>query len=356
MLDPLAGLQINGFASRLIARDTKLKRVDLNKVTIRVRSLVQSKTVGHWVIENCLNCSIKCYTTNTDRSLTLANGSLVSHPDVVANMRSMKDYSPVFRIIVKPLVVRTNDVDVSDSKKSPQKLQTALTSLQQQLNEAIREQVTKTEEVIRQFTEQQYALLEQFRERAAVDHQVLALRVYEAQPRLENDVVPAVDAPVELIGASAPKKVLCRKKQDGFLQDSTQVSTHSHNQSHRNVSTSDATSSLDSEGLFVLEGMEESVGNEPGHSEGESDTDHDDSGSHDEGIDVHRKRTSSIHLAKSLPVNVPVYSVPSTDFDNDDDERRGVVDIAASIKALARSVHGDAIFGDLPRPRFSTQI
>lgn len=57
-----------------------------------------------------------------------------------------------------------------------------------------------------------------------------------------------------------------------------QVSTHSHNQSHRNVSASDATSSLDSEGLFVLEGMEESVGNEPGHSEGESDTDHDGTG------------------------------------------------------------------------------
>lgn len=33
------------------------------------------------------------------------------------------------------------------------------------------------------------------------------------------------------------------------------------------------------------------------------------------------------------------------------------VDIAASIKALAKSVHGsDAIFGDLPRPRLSTQI
>lgn len=35
------------------------------------------------------------------------------------------------------------------------------------------------------------------------------------------------------------------------------------------------------------------------------------------------------------------------------------VDIAASIKALARSVHGDTVFGDLPRPqvqRFSTQI
>lgn len=32
------------------------------------------------------------------------------------------------------------------------------------------------------------------------------------------------------------------------------------------------------------------------------------------------------------------------------------VDIAASIKHLARSVHSDAIFGDLPRPRLNTQI
>ena len=30
--------------------------------------------------------------------------------------------------------------------------------------------------------------------------------------------------------------------------------------------------------------------------------------------------------------------------------------IQASIKALAKSVHGDTVFGDLPRPRFSTQI
>lgn len=32
-------------------------------------------------------------------------------------------------------------------------------------------------------------------------------------------------------------------------------------------------------------------------------------------------------------------------------------DIAASIKALAKSVHGEHnVFGDLPRPRFSTQL
>lgn len=37
-------------------------------------------------------------------------------------------------------------------------------------------------------------------------------------------------------------------------------------------------------------------------------------------------------------------------------ERQDNLDIAASIKALAKSVHGETIFGDLPKPRFSTQI
>lgn len=36
-------------------------------------------------------------------------------------------------------------------------------------------------------------------------------------------------------------------------------------------------------------------------------------------------------------------------------EDHSVVDIAASIKALAKSVHGDTIFGDLPRPRFNNK-
>lgn len=36
--------------------------------------------------------------------------------------------------------------------------------------------------------------------------------------------------------------------------------------------------------------------------------------------------------------------------------RQDNLDIAASIKALAKSVHGETVFGDLPKPRFSSQI
>jgi len=32
------------------------------------------------------------------------------------------------------------------------------------------------------------------------------------------------------------------------------------------------------------------------------------------------------------------------------------IDIAASIQALTKSVHGEAVFGDLPRPRLRSQI
>lgn len=107
-----------------------------------------------------------------------------------------------------------------------------------------------------------------------------------------------------------------------------------------------------------------------------------DSGSRDEGF--HRAHIPNpnqqwkMSIAKSLPVDVPVFThahehsqeqlnqnvrlhfynllyfctIYNLDVLLQLDEPH---DIATSIKKLARSVHGD-VFGDLPRPRFSTQI
>lgn len=80
-------------------------------------------------------------------------------------------------------------------------------------------------------------------------------------------------------------------------------------------------------------------------------------------------RTRSIPIspmtARSLPVNVPAfsaaYSIPIDLRGNL--RRRGQAlpgdEIAASIKALARSIHADAasaVFGDLPKPRLSHRL
>lgn len=60
----------------------------------------------------------------------------------------------------------------------------------------------------------------------------------------------------------------------------------------------------------------------------------------------------SISFFSLLNILVLINEIPFNRFQYAEDN----VDIAASIKALAKSVHGEAIFGDLPRPRFSTQI
>uniref|UniRef100_T1PB39 Uncharacterized protein n=1 Tax=Musca domestica TaxID=7370 RepID=T1PB39_MUSDO len=70
--------------------------------------------------------------------------------------------------------------------------------------------------------------------------------------------------------------------------------------------------------------------------------------------------TNMSNFAKSLPIEIA--NSPLTKgrsylaLDSEDDELDNTVDIAASIKALAKSVHGEAVFGDLPRPRLRSQI
>ncbi|XP_053966482.1 homeobox protein 5 [Anastrepha ludens] len=66
-----------------------------------------------------------------------------------------------------------------------------------------------------------------------------------------------------------------------------------------------------------------------------------------------------MNFAKSLPIeiaNSPMTAGRSYVNVLEEDELDNTVDIAASIKALAKSVHGEAVFGDLPRPRLRSQI
>ncbi|PSN55384.1 hypothetical protein C0J52_01850 [Blattella germanica] len=276
--------------------------VDLGRISKEQSSLVQVRNVENWIIHQCLNCSTNTHAIHREKGAACV---LISK-----SLLSSDRYSVVFRILVSH-----SENDPSSSpvptkfsvSQLPGPVQTAMAALQQQLGEAIQQETAKTEERVRAYSEQQYAALEEFREQAHRDHRFLA-RV-----------------PVKLFG---------------------QVS---HSRTNPN--------SLDTEGLFDLEGMEE---NPTESFQSEEETDTDDSGSHDEGIHIPKGRGMHTNLAKSLPVNVPAFLPPSKRGGEElEDERlpQDPMDIAASIKALAKSVHGDAnVFGDLPRPRFSTQI
>lgn len=387
--------------------------VELGRISKEQSSLVQVRNVDNWIIHQCLNCSTNTHAFHREKkgsACILVSKSLLTNPADVATLKNSDQYSVVFRILVNH-----TEVDLSSSpaptkfsvSQLPAPVRTALSALQQQLGEAIQQETARTEERVRAYSEMQYAALEEFREHAHRDHRILSRILCETQENLSPvgrqlglDSTDMPLSPTSLISPSTPTlqptplsqvshnvfgttdlsnlinaAKAASAKQPTPLADSRQVNRPSPLSSSmaggnnmkterrlpsrlfgQSLASRTNTNSLDTEGLFDLEGMEENP-TESFHSEEETDTD--DSGSHDEGIHIPRGRTHN-NMAKSLPVDVPAFLPPVKRGGEEIEAERNPqdpMDIAASIKALAKSVHGDSnVFGDLPRPRFSTQI
>ncbi|XP_065344588.1 uncharacterized protein PRAS40 isoform X1 [Cloeon dipterum] len=389
--------------------------VELGEINKEQASLVHIRHIGEWLVHQCLNCEMHTHAIHKERrgNCVIVNSELLSDTQQIESLRNNDAFSPVFRIVVN------RDIDLVSPEPSLNNtpavsalhpigpLQAGLMALQQKLNEAIRQQTANVEEKVRLFTEQQYADLEDFRKTAHDDQKALC-RVLKSCPALqkEEEALTATKPPQQpsrAAGASvkletplsALKPVMVSKGNalnktrkslpfvvplgmgDGGLNKSGVIPGNRNNRVG-------VQGSLDTEGLFDLEGMEE-PSQEPLHSEDETDdTDvhlispglspktrnTDDilcaeSGSHDEGIHIPRHRFHTVaanNLARSLPVTVPVFpqqNIATLNFDDEDmkDTPLDPQAIAASIKALAKSVHGEHnVFGDLPRPRFSTQL
>lgn len=112
-------------------------------------------------------------------------------------------------------------------------------------------------------------------------------------------------------------------------------------------------SSFDSEGLFELEGTDD-VHSGTGSEIEESDLD---DANREDGVKIPKRGSTGNAIAKSLPMTIPAFLSQARNRGFEDvDEAPPVertMDIAASIKALAKSVHGDPVFGDLPKPRYT---
>lgn len=351
----------------------EIRRVVLGNISKEQAGLVSTRNVGPWIIHTCLNCSLDTHAIHTDRgaNFVIIATDLLSGSSNVASSRSLENYSPVFRILINVEVNDGTEVSKMAVSQLPANLQLAMTGLQQQLAEVVRREVNVTEEKIRRYTEMQYSALEAFREQAHREHQSLVKLLMNAQPKVEMHSVnrpfsnssSSVSTTVAAADPSAmeesqlllpsPRQAIPKPKHPtvtNLTKSKKSVNRQISHPVHR-------LESLDTEGLFPLDGMDESPALMQSDVE-ESDTD--DSASHDEGIHIPRQRAQSMSMAKSLPMNIPVFMSAYT-HDIAEEKippkaKEDSVDIAASIKALAKSVHGDAVFGDLPRPRFSTQI
>uniref|UniRef100_A0A0C9RG43 Akt1s1 protein n=1 Tax=Fopius arisanus TaxID=64838 RepID=A0A0C9RG43_9HYME len=306
---------------------------------------------------------------------------MVMSSDEIEKLKTSPNYSSIFRVVID------HGLDDGDLLEAPTKysvsqlssnLQLALTNLQQQLEQVVHRKAAETEEKIRTLTAEQHQLLEQFREQAHTEHRLLARIICDQQknkstngvnsnvPMTENPAANSITSPLKF---NSPRSNVLSKSGMGGDNIRHQAATKHPTQIHLNGDAEGKdrrlrafqteSSSYDAEALFPLEGMDDVSYTEPLHpSEDESDTDGQEEGMHTpRGL-----RGGHPTLAKSLPVSVPNFSsyVRRTMQDQDDDQiPKDSFDphnIRASIKALAKSVHGDTVFGDLPRPRFSTQI
>lgn len=123
--------------------------------------------------------------------------------------------------------------------------------------------------------------------------------------------------------------------------------------------------SFESDCIFDIDGMENDKSPLSNTLSDEEELGFDDStgNNNEDGMYIparHSLGRQSSSIAKSCPITMPkVMSQYRGNEEDYDEMAEDNVDIAASIKALARSVHGDTVFGDLPRPqvqRFNTQI
>ncbi|CAH2268186.1 jg8193 [Pararge aegeria aegeria] len=318
------------------------------KVNLVQPALIGRRTVDHLTLESCLACGQTTHAILHDKNLVLMPKSIQTTLEHINSLKSSGSFSPVFNLIVPEV---NNDVEMKENVDTSNQLVIdkngcssslqMIGSLKKQLNQTLQSHLEAIEEAVSQFRDQKYAEYEVYRAKAQRDHKILSSIISKAQSNIEkenwaNNSNFASGPPSPLVPPLQRRRLSSLKDAKKFTQKSTAQIPHEED-------------SLDAEDIFDLEGTD--FNNFMGSDHDDYDSDQ---GSNDEGIHIGRQRgIPNADIARSLPITVPKFGSERPAVREVDDYEEPQ-DIAASIKALARSVHGDVF--ELPRPRFSTQI
>ncbi|KAJ8726925.1 hypothetical protein PYW08_015322 [Mythimna loreyi] len=350
-------LELTSMEQRDIFFSEKLLSCSLGSLKLQVAqpALVEQRSLGRWTVHSCLACSQPTHAISLDKNgpyALLVCKSNQTTQERVNNLKKSNTYSPVFNLLVPEV---TNDIEMKENVDTNNFInsdrnvwlptQQVIGTLSKQLNQTLQSQLEAVEESVRQFRDQKYAEFEAYRERAQRDHKILASIISKARSNVDRDGW-RIDTTIDN-GPPSPHLPPLQRRRLSSFKDAKKVSQNIV-KTTRNMPPEE--DSLDAEDLFDIEGFDSRNNMLSDQDDYDSDQ-----GSNDEGIHISRPRGGggADVVARSLPMNMPKFpNERPTQRDLDDDEEPQ--DIAASIKALARSVHGDVF--ELPRPRFSTQI
>ncbi|XP_035793506.1 uncharacterized protein LOC118467296 [Anopheles albimanus] len=183
----------------------------------------------------------------------------------------------------------------------------------------------------------------------------------QQQQQQQQQTAAAASVPVVSSGGGLTMTSTLTKTTKGSITRLGGPRAH-HQQQHQQTN-----SSPDTDCLFDIDGIESDKTPPPDNYSDEDECDYDNatmnnnlegSGMHIPSFPSYGRQYSA--MSRSVPISTPrKMTLFPVDDDDIDEMTEDSADIAANIKALARSVHGDAVFGDLPRPqvqRFTSQI
>lgn len=331
---PADSLELQEAQENFFQQAPKEVMLDLAGVTIEHGYLIQSRVVGRWNVFHCLCCKMDTHGVPNKSLLPfLANSSLLADPFEISLLQQSERFSPVYKINL-PLLRNSGPSSPRNFPVKGSKSDQVVASLQQMMSSFLKKEEEKIEEKIQRFTEQQQATLVSLETRARQDRNTI-LKLLAEKESLEEEKMRSLSLKSEITPPTTPTK-------PGSTFHFLPTSSNSR---------------MPSAGRQAVEHPDDDILFEFDNEDPNASTD----SSRDEGISIPRSRGAPMSdydsgLAKSLPMRVPTLSNYRTqDIDIEDDKTpQNDTEMAASIKALARSVHGSDSFWDLPRPRLNT--
>ncbi|XP_031630563.1 uncharacterized protein LOC116345393 [Contarinia nasturtii] len=378
-------------------RTAKLSTASLIAPAIQHKNLISVALIENWNVHTCRHCKTITHAQANDSAKTLINPSLWTNQEKINIIKTQKFFSKSFNILLNPKSTDVEMIDATNNIKNKHENNgnNRTKQLRQYLKNIIQSETEATEDRIDLYTKQQMATLRAFREKAEQDYQDI-LRAIEddmsikginnignnessndttlmgnlsANSKLLSDLTPPVtpDSTPMSIGNSPNFK----QQPQSFLllnNPNQNIVTKKHAEKIKHSTpdkVSQRNSNADDDIFFDMDGLDTRDSKMPHMTQSDDEVVDDDEEyedsyvSRNSGIKITptaRKTSSKMYVAQSLPMAVPIFNQRNEDDYEEYPDRQDNVDIAASIKALAQSVHGEAIFGDLPKPRFSTQI
>lgn len=344
-------------------------------ITVQHPILVRKMKMDKCTVTKCLNCDCNVYAvTDDNRNEIMLNENMLRDKSVMVEMMKNENYSLPFKIILKqidllPNTIKSTTNDDVHAKKLLAKLQdfisqdaieteTEIRKLQNRMNERRQQAEKEFQQIVTLINSIDSSSSDNFSTHESTnDH----IQFYSTPP-----VTPESAQPMNIDQIPSHHHHHHHQNGNTFSQHPSVIRHVDHNHregisKHNNaiMMQQKVTRTIDfDDEIFELDGMQQKDDevDENDRYHKYSDT---------EGSDVDdlvsekrpfaRGRSGSMAIARSAPITMPQFlhqanphlqDEMKSNVNNNDHN-----DIASSIKLLAKSIHADSIFGELPSSR-----